>query len=348
MRLSIQRRALAAIGLVLVALPASALAQTPHNPGAEVVKILAELGTGGKAYAAAVQEALALEMFAMDGAQHALLLAKNGGPPADASDWVTTWRAQLADKVTQLKTDQANLHYPIGAVDELVRLDPSFAERATSLRLVPAATSHDIDNVLNLVSAIDADIAAATQRDPQAVSKLALDVVDGVRVQLEGEIAMGAVAEGAVGPKHPQYALAESMTASNRAMIEVYVGLAAQLRHQAVDKTALAKRVGDLCGEAHADAEQIAVLADQTRSKLDAKGQLPPAVQARFYKGWDTYADSSRNEAAIADECTKISVALSQGATYSAAIQTATQLKPLVDQRIAIDAERRADLSGVQ
>ncbi len=349
MRLRLGIAALAALGCAAVSATTASAAPsaTAASQGAEEMRLLGELGKGGSAYAAAVQEALGLELFAIDGARRALGVG-NGDATAGAGDWTTAWRGQLADKIAQLKAHEASLHYPLDAVDGLARLSPEFASRAATLRETPIVIGQDIDNVLSLAAVIDADVGAAAARDPKVMAKLRLDVVDGVRVQLEGENAMTRLAAAAAGPDHPQTALAESMAASNRAMIEVYNALDAQLRGQGLDIPALAKRVGGQCDEARSDAQRIDALAASSWWRLDAKGAISPAAQAGLYKGWDTYAESARVEVAIADECSKISLALTQGASLGGALTAASQLKPLVEQRIAIDGQRRADMTGAQ
>ena len=96
---------------------------------------------------------------------------------------------------------------------------------------------------------------------------------------------------------------------------------------------------------ARASGLESVTLAERTRYKADTHGQVSAAAQANLYKVWDTFAASGAVEVKIAGECEKMANALDGGASVPDAMAQADQLKVLVDQRMALDRERRQYVS---
>jgi hypothetical protein len=333
-------RAALVLALACVAAP-TARAQPPKDDQAEAVADFQQIVRASNAYAAVLQEALAVELFAIEGAKHAQAAVRGEGSSTQLTDWATSWRKELADKIVVLKAHRAALSFPDEALRDMARTNAQIASRSQAIRQFPSTANQEVADILNLVGAIDNDVSATTRREPAAADKLVLDQVDGMRIQFISEVTSAQLVEGVAGAGHPQYALAESMVASNRALVEIFSGLEAQLKHQDVDIDALAQRVHVYCAQARAEAEKVPSLAAASRSGLSG---APPEMRVRLNKAWDTYADSADVEVAMAGECDKMQAALSSGVSIPEALKAATRLKELAERRIALDGQRRADL----
>ena len=340
-------RRIAAIAIVIALGGAPAAAEPPSR--AEVQKetrLVAELAQASGPYAALIQQAEALTQFDLVSVRKAEELLSNGTDADQVKSWIADWRTQADAKLQELQAHLAAAPpIPPAVLSEFAHLSPASARQARDIAEMPAAASKIVADSAKLTDAIEDDLATAVAHDPASVQRLVVSTLDGMRGELDGEDAYMKLSMSTSGERHPQYALSQSIVASNEASLDLLAAMESTLKGEAVDAKALAAGVRTHCTAARTDAQRVAPLAAAMRGQLAVLGRGAPEVQARWYKAWDSYADSGQVEVSIADQCDKIADQLDQGVSAAKAAASADQLKPLADKRVALIEARRLALS---